>query len=272
VRILVVASLSDPPILVKVAPAVSTNQSIARAVALLQAIADRPGEASIAALARATGLTRPTASRLLATLEQHGLVDRATRSDRYVLGYGLVRLGRIADPFAGVADRAAPVLEALADETGESATLALVGPDGSIDFVAQADGPSLIGGRRWVGQRFALHASSSGKLLLAGLSGADRAHRLPDPLPALTPRTITDPVALDVELATVAAQGFAVTLDELEVGLAGVSVGLHHRGGALLAIVSVSGPTFRYGEQERAAALRALQGAIAALDQVFAPA
>jgi DNA-binding IclR family transcriptional regulator len=238
-----------------------TNQSIDRAVALMRAISRRPGQASVSELARSVGLTRSTAARLLTTLEGHGLIERARPTDRYTLGYELARLGRRAEPYAGVAVRAEPLLRELADVSGETATLAVPSPDGDIDFIHQIDGPRLIGGRSWLGRRFALHASSSGKLLLAHPRGEELLEMLPERLPACTPKTITNRDELIRELKLSLKRGYAITRDELEEGLLGLSVPVRDDRDDLFAIISISGPTYRMGREQQASALQSLRDA-----------
>src|SRR4051812_27672541 len=103
------------------APGLPRNQSLRRAVDLLRALAERPEGASAAALSRATGLPPATVSRLLATLADVDLVERPAGADGWLLGHEAVRLGRAANPFRGLAREVQPLLEALAEETGESA-------------------------------------------------------------------------------------------------------------------------------------------------------
>jgi DNA-binding IclR family transcriptional regulator len=257
--------LCDHPITIDYRSAVSDNQSIGRALALLRAVSRSPGDATVTALAADTGLTRTTASRLLGTLESHGLLDRDPGTDRYVLGFELARLGRLADPDRSLVLRAGPVMEALAATTGESITLSVPTEDGEVAFVHQVNGPRLIGGRLWVGERFPLHASSSGKLLLAEVARDDLAAALPAELPRVAPATITARAALLDELDRVRAQGHALTVEELEEGLVGMSVPVRGGRGELLAMLSVSGPAYRLGLGAREAVLATLVDAGEAL-------
>ena len=238
-----------------------TNQSIDRAVALMREISRRPGEASVSEIARSVGLTRSTAARMLTTLEGHGLIERSRATDRYTLGYELARLGRRAEPYAGVALRADPLLRRLADQSGETATLAVPAPDGDLDFIHQIDGPRLIGGRSWLGHRFPLHASSSGKLLLAYARDAGLVDALPDTLPACTPKTITTRDELTRELELTRKRGYAITRDELEDGLLGLSVATLDDRDDLFAILSISGPTYRMRRAQQDSALQTLRDA-----------
>jgi DNA-binding IclR family transcriptional regulator len=238
-----------------------SNQSISRAIALMRSISSSPGRASVSELARTVGLSRTTASRLLATLEQYGLVERASSADYYTLGYELARLGRLAEPYAGVVARAEPLMRALAERSGESVTLSVPTPDDDIDFIHQVDGPRLIGGRWWVGQRFPLHASSSGKVLLAEPRGAPIVEKLPARLPVCATRTIRTREALVEDLDGVRERGYAITRDELEDGLLGISVPIRDDRRELFAILSVSGPTYRMDSEAREPVLVALRQA-----------
>ena len=101
-----------------------TIQSVDRAAALLNAIAESPRAPTVGELADACDLNRSTAWRLLQTLDAHGLVERDPVSQRYSMGYALVRLAAHAD-HDPIVRRARPVLEQLALDTGEAASLAL---------------------------------------------------------------------------------------------------------------------------------------------------
>jgi DNA-binding IclR family transcriptional regulator len=246
-----------------------TNQSIDRAVALMREISRRPGEARVSEIARSVGLTRSTAARMLTTLEGHGLIERSRSTDRYTLGYELARLGRRAEPYAGVALRADPLLRRLADQSGETATLAVPSPDGDVDFIHQIDGPRLIGGRSWLGHRFPLHASSSGKVLLAYARDSSRLDAHHDTLPACTPKTITTRDELARELELTRRRGYAITRDELEDGLLGLSVATLDDRDDLFAILSISGPTYRMRRAQQEAALQAIRAAAAQLEAML---
>src|SRR5919201_6894677 len=94
-------------------------QAVDRAAALLKAVAASAHPASAQELAEACGLNRSTAWRLLATLEQHGLVERDAVTQRYGVGYALLGIAAAAD-HDPLTRRARPALEQLARETGET--------------------------------------------------------------------------------------------------------------------------------------------------------
>ena len=141
-----------------------TVGSVARALALLDALAEAP--AGVNALARRIGVNPSSASRLLATLERGGLVEREPGGGPYRLGLHLVAL---ADRVLGrldVRDLARPQLQALVEQTGETATLSVPGGDEAVtvDFVAAES--SVVSMAR-LGRPSIGHATAAGKVLLA---------------------------------------------------------------------------------------------------------
>jgi DNA-binding IclR family transcriptional regulator len=243
------------------------NQSIQKAIALLRETAAQPGGASVSLLARNAGMPRATALRLIRTLESEGLLIRLPERDRVVLGPELVRLARQVDMGTVLREVAAARLGALSDAVEETVTLSVVAQDGDLELVQQIAGPQHLVPRSWLGQRFPLHASSSGKMLLSTCDATRLAELLRRPLPALTPHTITSRRALRAELDQVRAQGFAATVDELEEGLSGMSVGIFGDDGALLGTVNISGLSQRLDE---AARRRGIERMRAVVDDIHA--
>jgi DNA-binding IclR family transcriptional regulator len=234
------------------------NHSVKKAIALLRAAA-ADGASSVSALARAAGIPRATAVRLVITLEDEGFLLRVGDGERVVLGPDLIQLARGADESGAVAELAREPLRELAEQVRETVTLSVVARDGQLDVVDQVDGPHQIRPGDWVGQRFPLHASSTGKVLLASVDDARLDEALAQPLVRLTPATITQPKRLRDELARVRRRRYATTIDELEEGMSGVSVGVFGPAGSLLAVVNVTGSTQRLGRRRLAKIAPTLQ-------------
>ena len=235
------------------------NQSVRKAVTLLRATAASTNGTSVSALARAAGLPRATALRLIQTMEQEGLLLRVPEADRVLLGPELVRLARQVDMGTLLREVARGRLGELREAVLETVTLSVVAPDGRLDLLYQVDGPQHLVPRTWVGQRFPLHASSSGKLLLSTYDEERLERFLRDPLPALTPRTITTRRTLREELERTRARGYATTVDELEEGLAGVSVGVFGESGDLVGVINVTGLSQRFDEAGRQRAVEQIR-------------
>jgi IclR family acetate operon transcriptional repressor len=227
------------------------NQSVQKAITLLRATAASTDGASVSALARAAGLPRATALRLIQTMEAEGFLLRVPGADRVLLGPELLRLARGVDTATLLHEVARGRLSDLTDAVRETVTLSVMAPDGGLDVVEQVDGPHHLIPRSWVGQRFPLHASSSGKLLLSTYDDQRLERFLRDPLPALTRQTITTKRALRRELDRIRAEGHSTTVDEMEEGLAGVSVGIFDGSGALVGAINVSGLGQRLDEAAR---------------------
>jgi DNA-binding IclR family transcriptional regulator len=226
------------------------NQSVQKAITLLRATAASTEGSSVSALARAAGLPRATALRLIQTMEQDGFLLRVPQSDRVLLGPELVRLARQVDMGTLLREVARSRLGELSKAVGETVTLSVVAPDGGLDLVEQIDGPHHLVPRSWLGQQFPTHASSSGKVLLSTYDQERLDRVLRGPLPALTPHTITTRRALRQELEQIRARGYATTVDELEEGLAGVSVGIFGDS-RLLGVLNVSGLSQRLDDAAR---------------------
>ena len=229
--------------------------SVARALALLDALAEGP--AGVNALARRIDVNPSSASRLLATLERGGLVEREPGGP-YRLGLRLVALADSVLARLDVRDVARPHLRALVEVTGETATLSVPGAGDAVtvDFLA---GASSVVSMDRVGRPSVGHATATGKVLLAFRGGE------PADLFAYTGRTITDRGRLAVELATVREQGWAQAEGEREPDLNALAAPVHGRGGELVAILGLQGPAARFTAARRAEVLPRLLEAAAVI-------
>jgi DNA-binding IclR family transcriptional regulator len=218
-------------------------RSVARALRALELIAEE-GELGVTDLGRGLGVHKATASRLAATLADGGLLERDPTSDRYRLGFGLIRLVGAAMASIDLVRTAHPVLEELADRTHETVNLGVLSGDGVV-YIDQVSSGHLIASTNWVGRHTPLHASSSGKVFLAHMPELERQRILAGRLEASTPRTVTDPARLGRQLEEVLLRGYAAIQDELEEGLNAVAAPVRQLNGEVVAALSVSGPSFR---------------------------
>ncbi len=169
--------------------------------------------------------------------------DRLT--GRWAIGLAVVELAG-ATGVDGLIAAAHGVLEKLSLQTGETADLAVVRAEGLtyVDEVA----PIAIVTAKWLGRSVPLHATSTGKALLAFLSDKEVERLLPQTLEAHTATTITDRVALLEELALTRERGYGTCRGELESSLFGVSAPALDHDGRPLAVVSIWGPGERVTE------------------------
>jgi DNA-binding IclR family transcriptional regulator len=220
-------------------------QSVDRALTILGILA-RLGEAGVTEIAAELGVHKSTAFRLVATLESHGMVEQNEERGKYRLGVGVLRLAGATTARLDVVQEARPICRKLAADSGETVNIAVLS-DRSALYLDQVAGQSALQSHNWVGQHIPLHATSNGKVLLSGLSADEVDSRLPK-LPSYTTDTVTSRARLRRELAEVRDQGYAVAVDELEVGLTAIAAPIRNAHGDVIASLSVSGPTFRLGE------------------------
>lgn len=215
------------------------TQAVDRAASLLTYIVEADHAVTFAEITEAAGLARSTTSRLLAALESNRLIERSGAGE-YVGGPLFVLYAARHDRNAQLARLAQPTLERIGSLTGEDVHLAVANGE-QVAHIANVDSTYLLGARDWSDIEIPPHSSALGKVLLAW--GA-----MPRPtgrLTTLTGHTLRSRGDLDVDLAQARTRGYAVTRDELEVGLAGVAAPVFGPDDDVVAAVGVSGPTAR---------------------------
>jgi IclR family acetate operon transcriptional repressor len=243
-------------------PATRHVAAVERTAALLGALEE--GELGTNELARRTGLHPSSVSRLLATLVEARLVEHVAETGRYRLGLRLIELGNAVLARLDLREIARPHLRALAEETGETATLSAPGdPDAiTVDFVQSAASVQSVAR---VGRPSVAHATAAGKVALA----FGDVELPPGRLTPFTARTIVDRGALAREVERVRAQGWARATGEREKGLNAVAAPVHGSRGELAAILGIQGPAPRFGEAALSQALGPLLAGAAAVSDAL---
>lgn len=219
-------------------------QSVDRALYILELLARR-GEAGVTELASDIGMHKSTVSRLLAALEDRELVEQAFERGKYRLGFGILRLANAVSGRLDVTRQGREICERLALEVGETVNIAVLRSEYAVN-VDQARGPAAISTHNWVGELTPLHATSSGKVLLAFMSADARRDLLAEAgLRRFTEHTITSVERLEAQLQDVPRTGYVVSLEELEHGLNAVAAPIRDHLGGVIAALSVSGPAYR---------------------------
>jgi DNA-binding IclR family transcriptional regulator len=225
----------------------ATVQSVDRALMVMEIIATL-GQAGVTEIAAELGVHKSTVSRLISVLEARGYVEQLSDRGKYRLGFAIARLARSTSAQLDLVKQSQAACDALAVESGETTNLAVLDGDRIVN-IAEAIGPAGIALRTWVGQSCAAHTTSSGKVLLAGLSVAEVRERLDSRLESFTDDTVTTRAALEAELDVVRQRGWASVREELEVGLNAVAAPIYDADGEVVAALSVSGPSYRLGEE-----------------------
>jgi len=194
-------------------------------------------------IVEALGLSKSTAFRILATLEQLGYLEHDPATRRYRPGLKVFQLGFAALAGFELQQIARPQLERLALDLDETASMAVLeGAD--IVYIDRIRNRAIVGVVLGIGSHLPAHCVSLGKVLLADLAEPDLLARLSHArLTRMTDHTIIDRAALLAELATIRRQGYAISDQELAVGLRGVAAPIRDRSRGAVAAISVSGPT-----------------------------
>lgn len=214
------------------------SQSIDRATAVLTVVVES-GPRTFASLAGELGLARSTLWRLLRALEDNRLVQR-DRTGAFRPGSLFVRYAARRSVVHDLAELVRPTLDRLGELTAETVNLA-VARGAELVEIAEVGSRHVLGATPGGAAADPPYCTALGKVL-----AAHGVLALPTgPLVRRTERSPVDRAALDRELAVVRDRGWATSVDELEIGLAGVAAPVRTTDGAVVAAVSVSGPTAR---------------------------
>jgi IclR family transcriptional regulator, pca regulon regulatory protein len=213
-------------------------EALARGLDVLRSFDARRPAMTLTEVAAATDLARPTARRLLLTLEELGYIR--VDGNQFTLTPRVLELGMSYVGSLGLWDLARPHLQALVAATGESSSMAQL--DGSdIVYVARVSVPKIIALRVEIGTRFPALQTSQGKVLLAALDGDALAVTLAQPsragLPEFLPRSRE---SVDQELREIRARGWALADEELAPGIRSVAVPVRDGFGAVRAAMNVT--------------------------------
>jgi DNA-binding IclR family transcriptional regulator len=214
------------------------------------------GPIGVTEVADRVDLPKSTAARMLASLAREGAVEQLPGETRYRLGPRIESLATGLIGSGGVLAIARPHLVELASSIGEAAGLSV--PEGdAMHYVDQVDSDHPVGVRDWTGARIPMHAVSSGLAVLALWPRARSDQYLSAPLERFTDRTMTDPAQLRTRLQRIQIEGQAWTNGEYAEGIASVAAAIADADGEIVAAVHVHGPSYRFPQAGREAALGA---------------
>jgi DNA-binding IclR family transcriptional regulator len=222
--------------------AIGLTQSVERALSLLTCFDDAHPRLRVGDLARRLQLSQSTVSRLLATMESLGFVERDPQTGLFALGLELVTLAGVALNQLDVRRQAVAELAAVAADLGLAANLAILRND-ELFYLATAEGAKAPKLFTMIGKRAPLHATGMGKALLAHLAPAERDAVLARiSYPRFTRYTAAGPDDLQPMLEAARACGYALEREELAFGRACVAAVIRDASGAVIAATSISGP------------------------------
>jgi DNA-binding IclR family transcriptional regulator len=226
------------------------NQSVARALAILNLLASRAEPLGVREIARQLKLAPSIAQRLIKTLARDGFLEQTGTTLRYAIGYKAFQVGNTFVAQTNLHSAVLPELYALADQQ-INAFLGVM-RDASIVYLAtvQSSGPVAINHRP--GAQTHLHSTAMGKALLGEMSNDEvRALLTRSPLPRLTPKTKISVAQLLAELETIRQQGYSVSEEENRLGFFSIGAVIRDATGAAVAVISAAVPTAGLKNQDR---------------------
>ncbi len=225
-------------------------QALARASAIIDVIAVSGEDGvGLSDISRATSLNKTTAFNLLATLVTLRFIEQDEHSRRYRLGLRNLELGRIVQERLHISHLARPILSGLCKTTNETVNLGL--PD-LLDLlvVDSFQGTRILHATAKAGWRSLYHCTALGKAFMTRWDAPMRQTIYRScGLPALTPNTTTEIDALEEQLGGFLAQGYAIDVEENEVGVNGIARWILDGMGEVAAAISVSGHASRLTEE-----------------------
>lgn len=240
----------------------SGTQAIDRAFDVLSTFVEH-AEQGITDVADRTELKPSTVHRIVRALVSSGYLEQRPDTDRYRFGHAALVLGQSAREALGF-DRAAPILEQLGGETGESINMGV--RDGNeVVVVLRVESLQPLRFDQPAGSRTALHCSSMGKSLMA--FGDDNLEELR--LEKITPRTVTSKKALRKELDEVRSRGFSFDAEESVPGVSCVGAPVLDADEQAVAAIAVQGPSVRMTPERQLALGRRLTLATAEISQAL---
>ncbi len=225
-------------------------QSLAKGIDILFLFTEDCPLLTVEEIANKTGIPKSTCYRLLNTLRIKKMVDIDPSSGKYRLGVRILELEAVVTHSLNVSQFAVPFLVNLCNVSGETAQLVVLANDHGV-CVETVESPHALRVNPDKGMAIGLHSGASGKTILAYLSPEEQERIIQvTQLPAFTQKTITDPMRLRKQLQKIKEQGYAVTEEEIYVGVKAVAAPIFDHRGKVIASVCVAGPTDRLTDEK----------------------
>lgn len=224
-----------------------TIQALHHALTVLETFLESGKERQgISEISEGLGLNKSRVFRILNTLEQHHFVQRDPETKQYRLGVALMAFGEAARSRLEVVQVATPILDALAEQSGETVHLGVLDGHESVCVARRVSAHSV---RLYaeVGRRAPLHVGGVPRVLLAYLPADERKQILHSGnLRQLTEQTVVDPDALERALAQIRRNGYNVSVGDLDAEVHSIAAPIRDHTGQVVAGVSVAGPSHRF--------------------------
>lgn len=230
-------------------PTTSYVQSLTRGLTILEALSDVEGGATLTDIAQKVGLPASTTHRLLNTLEKMDYVHQTGELGLWTIGLKTFTVGSAFVSNRDFALQSHPYLRRLMDQSGETANLSIL--DGyDVVFIGQVQCREIMRMLVKLGSRHPIHASGSGKAILAALADDTVQDILAKHgLPRHTEHTIVTPDGLWNAIKLIRKHGYAYDDEEHALGLRCVAAAVYDEYSEPLGAISLAGPLSRLTDE-----------------------
>ncbi|WCK52338.1 IclR family transcriptional regulator [Aneurinibacillus sp. Ricciae_BoGa-3] len=225
----------------------SSLAAVERTLQVIEILIGKVDGVSVTEIVNESGLSKSMVSRILTTLKGTGYVEQDARTRFYKLSLGYISTVYRHINALEIEDIFYPLLERLAERTGELIQLTLVKEDG-IYFVAKVEGSNPLKIATMLGRKAPLHATAAGKIWLASLSDEEVMNVIwRTGLKAFTEKTITTPNALLEEIAKIRQKGYSIANEEINEDIIAIAVPIydHRMRSKVIASIVVAAPKFK---------------------------
>ena len=224
------------------------TQSIIRAIRVLKMFDDDNPTWDLQELTEASQLNKTTLFRILSALEYEGLLEK-TDDGRYIPGSEMIALGGRAARVNNLRTVSHPVLKHLSAISGETSTLEVMRSESdrtwSMLVIDEVLGKHIVGITQFIGSRLPIHATSTGKTVLAFSDEETRENILSTHFASFTDETRINAETLHQDLEQVAEQGYSLAYGELELGLVAIGAPIFDTNQQIRAAISLTGASVR---------------------------
>lgn len=224
-------------------------QSVAHALDVLEEFRDETDELGVTELSKKLKLHKNNVFRILATLQSRNYIEQNRSNDNYRLGIKCLELGQTFIHQRGLLKQARPILQELADKTGETSYISILRGN-EVIYLDSVETSSTVRVVSRVGLHMPLHATAAGKALVAFESDDELRKRFTGGLSRYTKATRIEIDELLKEVASVREQGYATDLEEFEDGLRCIGAPIRDYTRKVVGAVSVSGPAHRLPDEK----------------------
>ncbi len=224
--------------------------SVDKAITILNCFTAEKSVLGVGQISAETGYTPSTVSRLLSTMERRGVVERASNSRKYQLGYRIYLWGAFSQNHNTLPKFAKPVMERLRDECGEEVSLYVVSGYHRI-CIERVPSKHAIAMSGFIGAKLPLYTGASGQVLLAYLPIEKRNEFFKkQPLVRFTKHTIIDRDELEIKFNKIRKRGYAISKEEREPGAYSIVAPVWDTKNHVAASLSISGPLYRLSNDQ----------------------